>query len=121
MRLLLVAAAGGLGGCPAPKGTTSTIVVVKKAIETPPPPPEVPPALEPPQPGLRLPKNFVASGYRARLDVDPAKADFTGAIAITGTVAERSTVIWLHGHHLAVKMGFATQGDHPYDERDQGG
>ncbi len=120
MRVSLVLAAVALAGCPAPKSTAPTIVVVKTPIETP-PPPVIPPALEPPQPALRLPKNFVPTGYRARLDVDPAKPGFAGRIAITGNVAERSSVIWLHGHHLAMKTAWATQGDHPYDERDAGG
>ena len=111
----LVVVAVVLAGCPAPRGTSDNIRVVKQPVVTP-PKPQVPPGLVPAQPALRLPKNFVATGYRARLDVDPAKAGFTGAIAITGTVAERSSVIWLHGHHLKVSRAVATQGD-PFDER----
>src|SRR6185369_4975586 len=56
----------------------------------PPPPPAAAPAVDPPQPTLRLPRNFVPTGYRARLAIDPAKPSFGGAIEITGDIAERS-------------------------------
>ena len=59
-------------------------------------------ALSPPQPTLRLPKNFVPTGYAARLAIDPAKSNFTGTMAITGKVSERTSVIWLHGWKLSV-------------------
>ncbi|MBL0216310.1 MAG: hypothetical protein IPQ07_20795 [Myxococcales bacterium] len=77
------------------------------------PPKPVPPvhtdgAAEPATPGLRLPKDFVPTGYAARLDIDPAKAGFDGSIAITGTVARPTSVIWLHGYHLAVRQATAT-------------
>jgi cytosol alanyl aminopeptidase len=64
-------------------------------------------ALVPPQPTLRLPKNFVPTGYAARLVLDPAKPGFTGAIEITGKVSERSSVIWLHGRKLKVTTAAA--------------
>jgi cytosol alanyl aminopeptidase len=59
---------------------------------------------------LRLPRNFVPTGYAATLAIDPAKPDFDGAIAITGNVSERSSVIWLHGHRLKVKRAIARRG-----------
>ena len=65
--------------------------------------------LEPPAPTLRLPRNFLPTGYAATLSVDPAAAGFDGAIAITGEVAQRSSVIWLHGHQLAVKRASASR------------
>src|SRR5262245_11203906 len=74
----------------------------------PPPPPAAPPAaavapaVDPPQPTLRLPRNFVPTGYRARLAIDPAKPSFGGAIEITGDIAERSQRVWLHGRGLTV-------------------
>jgi peptidase M1-like protein/ERAP1-like protein len=64
-------------------------------------------ALAPPQPTLRLPKNFVPTAYTARLVLDPAKAGFAGAIEIAGKVSERSSVIWLHGRHLKVTSATA--------------
>ncbi|HSK05553.1 MAG TPA: M1 family aminopeptidase, partial [Kofleriaceae bacterium] len=69
-----------------------------------------PPPLEPPQPTLRLPRNFEPAQYTARLAIDPRRSDFDGSIAIAGTVAERSSVIWLHGHKLAVGKAAAQQG-----------
>jgi alanyl aminopeptidase len=65
--------------------------------------------LEPPAPTLRLPRNFVPTSYAATLGVDPSQAGFDGAIAITGDVAQRSSVIWLHGHGLAIKRASATR------------
>jgi alanyl aminopeptidase len=59
-------------------------------------------ALEPPQPTLRLPRNFEPTRYTARLVIDPRRSDFDGSIAIAGNVAERSSVIWLHGYKLNV-------------------
>jgi alanyl aminopeptidase len=66
--------------------------------------------LEPPAPTLRLPRNFVPTGYAATLAIDPARAGFDGAIAITGEVAQRSSVIWLHSRQLAVKRASASRG-----------
>jgi hypothetical protein len=43
----------------------------------------------------------------ATLVVDPAKTGFDGSIAITGEVAQRSSVIWLHGRQLAVQRASA--------------
>ncbi|HEY6175362.1 MAG TPA: M1 family metallopeptidase, partial [Kofleriaceae bacterium] len=65
--------------------------------------------LEPPLPTLRLPRNFAPTGYAATLAIDPARAGFDGTIAITGEVAQRSSVIWLHGHKLAVKRAVANR------------
>ena len=64
--------------------------------------PAVPEALVPPEPTLRLPKNFVPTGYDVTLAIDPAKPTFDGTIAIAGTVAERSSAFWLHGRHLTI-------------------
>jgi alanyl aminopeptidase len=66
--------------------------------------------LEPGAPALRLPRNFLPVSYAATLGIDPARAGFDGAIAITGRVAERSSVIWLHGHHLQIKRAVARRG-----------
>ncbi len=68
-----------------------------------------PPAAVAAMPGLRLPKDFVPTGYAARLDIDPAKSGFDGSIAITGMVARPTSVIWLHGYHLAVHRATATR------------
>ncbi|HEY5933011.1 MAG TPA: M1 family metallopeptidase [Kofleriaceae bacterium] len=64
-------------------------------------------ALVPPKPTLRLPRNFMPTGYKARLGIDPKLADFAGTIDIAGTVSERSSVIWLHGKDLTIKRGVA--------------
>jgi alanyl aminopeptidase len=67
--------------------------------------------LEPAEPTLRLPRNFLPTRYAVTLAIDPAAAGFDGAIAITGRVSERSSVIWLHGHHLTIKRAVARRGD----------
>src|SRR5215468_4139703 len=65
--------------------------------------------LQPPEPKLRLPRNFLPASYAATLAIDPAATGFDGTIAITGEIAERSSVIWLHGHQLAIKRASATR------------
>jgi alanyl aminopeptidase len=66
------------------------------------------PALDPPQPALRLPRNFVPTAYRARLAIDPAHDGFAGAIEIEGEVRERSKGFWLHGRGLKVSAARMT-------------
>src|SRR5438045_5320800 len=58
--------------------------------------------LDPPQPGLRLPRNFLPAAVRVRLAIDPAKAGFHGAIEIDGELRERSKRMWLHGRGLKI-------------------
>src|SRR5262249_44957623 len=65
--------------------------------------------LQPPAPTLRLPCNFLRTGYAATLAVDPRLAGFDGTLAITGEVAQRSSVIWLHGHGLTIKRASASR------------
>jgi alanyl aminopeptidase len=65
--------------------------------------------LEPPVPTLRLPRNFLPASYAATLAIDPELAGFDGTISIAGEVAQRSSVIWLHGHDLKVKRASATR------------
>src|SRR5215510_14540200 len=69
------------------------------------------PALDPPQPTLRLPRNFLPTGYRARLAIDPASDGFTGAIEIAGDIKERSKGFWLHGRGLKVIAAKITRGE----------
>ncbi len=61
------------------------------------------PGLVPPQPGMRLPKNFVPTKYAVRLAINPKVADFTGVMQIAGTVSERSSGIWLHAEELVIE------------------
>ncbi|MBC7977845.1 MAG: M1 family peptidase, partial [Myxococcales bacterium] len=58
---------------------------------------------------LRLPRTFLPTSYAAQLAIDPAVAGFDGTVAITGTLAERAQVIWLHGHGLQVTRAVASQ------------
>ncbi len=85
------------------------------AVPGPPPPagPAASDALSPPQPTLRLPTNFRPTSYAARLAVDPDKKTFDGDIAITGSVAARSSLVWLHGRHLRVTAATATHASGP--------
>jgi alanyl aminopeptidase len=69
------------------------------------------PAVDPPLPALRLPRNFLPTGYRARLAIDPASDGFTGAIEIAGDIKERSKGFWLHGRGLKVIAAKITRGD----------
>ena len=64
-------------------------------------------ALVPPQPKLRLPRNFLPTGYAARLAIDPKRADFDATIEIAGTISERSSVMWLHGKDLKISKAVA--------------
>ena len=105
MKRALVAVVGVLiAGCP------------PKQVATPPPVAEVakPPVVAPPVdapavPKLRLPRNFVPTGYTARLEIDPARTEFSGSIAIAGVIDQRSTSLWLHGHGLTVHKATATK------------
>ncbi|MEO8701845.1 MAG: M1 family aminopeptidase, partial [Kofleriaceae bacterium] len=104
-RLLVVAVAASLVHCgpPRPSVTVPAPVTTVTDVE------QVPSAdaLVPPQPALRLPKNFAPTSYAVHLAIDPAKQVFDGQVAIAGTIAERSSVIWLHGRHLTVKKALA--------------
>jgi len=59
-------------------------------------------------PALRLPRFFVPSGYAATLVIDPAQTTFSGVIAITGDIAQRAPLVWLHGYELQIKRATAT-------------
>jgi cytosol alanyl aminopeptidase len=98
----------------------AVLILVACSPPAPPVQPSPPPAaavraapadrgLEPPEPKLRLPRNFLPASYAATLAIDPAATGFDGTIAITGEVAERSSVIWLHGHQLAIKRASAAR------------
>src|SRR4029077_20498643 len=94
-------------GPPKPAVTVPAPVVkaeAEKPIPVTPPPPE---ALIPPQPTLRLPRNFLPTGYTARLEIDPAKPGFTGEIQIAGNVSEKSLAIWLFARHLTIHKAVA--------------
>jgi alanyl aminopeptidase len=114
MRISFVALAA-LVACAAPTKQSTTPAPPPVAITSPPltgvAVPVAPHGLEPPQPTLRLPKNLVATGYDARLSIDPSKPTFDGTIEITGTVSEPSSVIWLHGRHLRVAHAAASHDD----------
>src|SRR5437868_5304692 len=89
-------------------GSTPKPVPEVSAPQPPASPPSTAPAsdtaaaLDPPRPTLRLPRNFLPTGYRARLAVDPASDGFTGSIEIDGDIRERSKRLWLHGRALKV-------------------
>ena len=93
-------------------GSTTPAVTVPAPVvkaEAPPAtrPPPVPEGLVPPEPTLRLPRNFLPTGYAARLDVDPANPGFEGSIQITGNVSEKSLVLWLNARKLTVHKAVA--------------
>jgi alanyl aminopeptidase len=106
-RTLLALVVAVLAGCPQKQVTPPVVVAIAKP--TAPPPPTGPTSAEPPQPALRLPRNFLPTRYAARLDVDPAKSTFDGSIAISGIIDRPSSVIWLHGRHLTVHRASATK------------
>ncbi len=112
---LAIASAVALAACtPAKPAVTGGKIVVSTTDA--PVAPVSPLGLVPPEPKLRLPRNFVPSEYRVSLAIDPAKAGFTGSIEIAGAVAERSSTIWLHGRKLAIARAVASSGD-PFDSR----
>ena len=89
-----------------------------KQVATQPPvvDPGKPPVVAPPVDGvapsiptLRLPRNFLPTGYAARLEIDPARTEFTGSIAISGVIDQTSSVLWLHGHGLKITKATATK------------
>jgi alanyl aminopeptidase len=101
-----------LGCGPAKPAVTvpAPAVVAEPAVPAPPP---VPDGLVPPQPTLRLPRNFLPTGYAVRLDIDPAKAGFEGSIQIAGNLAEKSLVIWLNARRLTIHQAVARQAGQP--------
>ncbi|HEY6176097.1 MAG TPA: M1 family metallopeptidase [Kofleriaceae bacterium] len=104
MRICLLALLVACSSPPAPVKPSSPIAAAPQRAAP------VDRGLEPPAPTLRLPRNFAPTGYTVTLAVDPAKAGFDGSIAITGEVAQRSSVIWLHSRQLAVKRASAARG-----------
>jgi cytosol alanyl aminopeptidase len=69
--------------------------------------PAAPEGLAPPQPTLRLPRNFLPTGYAARLAIDPASTGFEGSIQIAGNLSEKSLVIWLNARKLKIHKAVA--------------
>ena len=109
----------GIAGCggsapavtvPAPAPAPAAAAQAEPPAATPPP---APVGLEPPEPTLRLPRNFLPTGYAARLGIDPASAGFEGAIQITGNVSEPSRVIWLNARGLSVHKAVAQRAGQP--------
>jgi cytosol alanyl aminopeptidase len=76
-------------------------------------PSAVPEGLAPPQPTLRLPRNFLPTGYAVRLDLDPAKSGFEGSIQIAGNLSEKSLVIWLNARKLTIHKAVAQRSGQP--------
>ena len=103
LRLAIVAIVVVSCGAPKPEVTVPAPVAVGTAD----PPVTGAGGLVPPQPTLRLPRNFLPTGYTARLAIDPKRADFDGSIQIAGTVSELSSVIWLHAKELQVGKAVA--------------
>src|SRR6185503_18007554 len=103
MRMLLVAVV--LTACSSSAGPVKPSPVAAHKADA---PGRADRGLEPAAPTLRLPRNFLPTSYAATLAIDPAQSGFDGAIAISGNVAQRSSVIWLHGRQLAIKRAVAT-------------
>ena len=103
MRYMLVACVVVACG---PKASSTVPTSITPVVS---PPAEVV-GLIPPQPTLRLPRNFLPTAYELSLAIDPAKPKFDGHVVITGKVSEKTSVIWLHGFHLDVGKSTASQG-----------
>ena len=98
MKCALLAVVGILvAGCP-PKQVVTTPVGVLP-LE----------GVAPAAPKLRLPRNFLPTSYTARLEIDPARTEFTGSIAIAGVIDQTSSALWLHGHGLTIQKATATK------------
>src|SRR5262247_4895255 len=102
---LLVCACSSTAGSVAGTGAPNPIAPARASAA-----PTVPDALDPPQPALRLPRNFLPTAYRVHLAIDPASARFHGSIEIDGDIRERSRAIWLHGRDLHVTAARVTGG-----------
>ena len=105
-RQLILGSAAVLAACSS--SAKPPVVAVPPPGTPTPTAPAVADALSPPLPALRLPQNFVPTGYTARLVLDPAATTFDGELAIAGAVSARSSVIWLHGRHLKIRAATAT-------------
>jgi alanyl aminopeptidase len=100
-------------GPPKPAVTVPAPVVKAEPEAAAPAAAPAPAGLVPPQPTLRLPRNFLPTGYAVRLELDPAKAGFEGAIQIAGTVSEPSLVIWLNARKLTIHKAVAQRSGQP--------
>ncbi|HEY3803333.1 MAG TPA: M1 family metallopeptidase [Kofleriaceae bacterium] len=110
MRCRLAAISVLLAACPAPNPPPrAPAAPVAQATSDAGPAPAAPPVPADEVPKLRLPRAFVPTGYAAKLAIDPDKPTFEGSIAIDGTVAEPTRVIWLHGYHLSIHSAKATR------------
>jgi len=98
---------------PSKPAVTVPAPVVKAEAATPVAPAPVPEGLVPPPPTLRLPRNFLPTGYAVQLDIDPAKSGFDGAIQIAGNVSEKSLAIWLNARKLTVHKAVAQRPGEP--------
>src|SRR5262245_7375044 len=98
-------------------GSSTPAVTVPAPVAQPeaaaPRPAPVPEGLAPPQPTLRLPRNFLPTGYAARLDIDPATTGFEGSIQIAGNLGEKSLVIWLNARKLTIRKAVAQRAGQP--------
>ncbi len=105
-RALLAAIGIVIAGCgPKPVASSTPVTEIAK-------PAVVAPAVDgvtPSAPKLRLPRNFLPTSYTARLEIDPARTDFSGSIAIAGVIDQTSSSLWLHGHGLTIKKATATK------------
>jgi alanyl aminopeptidase len=90
LSLIVLASAGCVGDAPPPTAVAAPAV---QAASTP--------------PVLRLPRAFVPTAYSAQLALDPSQTTFDGSMSIHGNVAEPTSLLWLHGRHLAVHLAEA--------------
>jgi alanyl aminopeptidase len=108
MRCRFTAIAILLAACPAPNPPPrAPAPPVAATIDA--PAPAAPPVPSDETPKLRLPRAFLPTAYAAKLAIDPDKPTFEGEIAIDGSVAESTSVIWLHGYHLTIHSAKATR------------
>lgn len=70
---------------------------------------EVPP-YEPTMDGLRLPTNFVPTGYEATLAIDPSQPTIRGTMQIEGDMKMPSAAVLLHARDLVIHKATANEG-----------
>ncbi len=100
-----VAAAAGCGSKSKPPPPAG--IVAPPPTRPPPPPPPTVATIAPPT-GVRLPRALSIERYDLALTLDPSQPTMSGTVAITGTVATPTTVIWLHAEDLSVGAARAT-------------
>ncbi|MEO7093209.1 MAG: M1 family metallopeptidase, partial [Polyangiales bacterium] len=98
-RLLVV---GALAACSSREGASSPPPPPPRQMPVAPPADAAPDAYVVPDPTFRLPEGVAPLAYDLRLEIDPQKDAFSGAVEIRVQLAAATRTIWLHADDLAI-------------------